>query len=45
MLHRWNDAATGGPNASIRFITKHEAFKDLEKAVEYCGQFNLFLFP
>ncbi|ESW29858.1 hypothetical protein PHAVU_002G104700 [Phaseolus vulgaris] len=32
----WNDAATGGPNASIRFITKHEAFKDLEKAVEYC---------
>ncbi|XP_014519649.1 L-ascorbate peroxidase 3 [Vigna radiata var. radiata] len=39
----WNDAATydarsrtGGPNASIRFITKHAAIKELEKAVQNC---------
>ncbi|CAJ1930534.1 unnamed protein product [Sphenostylis stenocarpa] len=39
----WNDAATydaknrcGGPNGSIRFMTKHEAIKELEKAVQYC---------
>ncbi|QCD91153.1 L-ascorbate peroxidase [Vigna unguiculata] len=39
----WNDAATydarsrtGGPNGSIRFSTKHEAIKELEKAVQYC---------
>jgi len=53
--YRWNDAATydaksrrGGPNGSIRLRIgqelKHEANKGLEKAVQYCGQFNFFFF-